>query len=97
MNDATAPRLIRGRPAGMWRNGLKFGAEQEKSAELGPIQRLDAESIAHQRQRAFAAIPHADSEHADEPLHCRVDAVSGKGLQHHLGIGMAAKPNATRL
>src|SRR5262249_23320563 len=73
------------------------GSEQEEFAELRPVQWLNSEAITHQCERTVAPVPHANSEHADEALHCRVDPVEGKCLEHDLGIGTAAKPNATRL
>ncbi len=84
-------------PAGMGTQRLQLGAEQEQPAELCPVQRLDAEPIANERQRAVAAVPHRDREHADQPLDRRLDAERGEGFQHHLGVGMAAKANAARL
>src|ERR1019366_7386101 len=63
-----------------------FGSEQEQVAELRPIERLDAEPVAHQRERAFAAIPQRDREHSDQPPQRRFDAKRGERLQHDLGI-----------
>ena len=68
------------RPAGMRAQRLELGAEQEQLAELGPVERLDAEPVAHQRQRALAAVPQRDREHADQPVQRRLDAERGESL-----------------
>src|SRR5204863_8874335 len=45
------------RPAGMGAQCLQFRAEQKKWPEFCPIQRLDTEPIADERERAIAAVP----------------------------------------
>src|SRR5450759_5914273 len=66
------------RPAGVCAQRLELGTEQEQIAELGPIERLDAEPVAHQRERALAAIPQCYCEHSDQPAQRRFDAERGE-------------------
>ena len=40
------------------------------------------------------AVPDTDGEHADEALYRCLDAEGGERLQHHFGVGMAAKADA---
>src|SRR3974377_239355 len=75
---------------------LKLGSKQEKSAKFCPIERLYAKPIPPQLELTLATIPHADSEHANKALHCRVDSVGCESLQHHFGIGMSAKFDTAR-
>ena len=80
----------------MGTQGFKFGSEKEKPAKFRPIQGFYAKSVAYQRQRPVSAIPHADAEHTNEALdRCR-NAVGSESLQHHLGVGMSAKPDSAR-
>src|SRR5262245_53447083 len=78
-------------PAGACAQRLKLRAEEEKSAEFGPVDRLDAEAISNKRQRAFSAIPDGDREHADEPVDGGLDPERGHGLEHDLRVGMSTK------
>ena len=66
------------RPAGMRAQRLELGAEQEQIAEFGPVERFDAEPIAHQRERALAPIPQRYGEHSDHPAQRRLDAERGE-------------------
>ena len=84
------------RPAGMGAQRLELRTEQEQIAKLGPIERLDAEPVAHQRERALAPIPQRDCEHSDQPAQRRFDAKRGERFQNDFGVGMAAKRNAAR-
>ena len=76
--------------------GFEFGPEQKKIAEFRPIQRLDAEPVAHKRQRALAPIPKANGKHADETFRRCFNTVSRKSLQHHFGVRVTAKLDAAR-
>ena len=55
-------------PAGMRAQRLELGAEQQQLAELRPIERLDAEPVAHEVEHAVAPVPQRHGEHADEAL-----------------------------
>ena len=74
--------------------GLQFRAEKKQIAEGGPIKRLDAQTVANQRQGAFLAVPKREGEHADQPFDGPGHAEGRAGFEDHLGIGMAAKANA---
>ena len=79
------------RPARMRAQRFEFRAEQKQFAELCPIQRLDAEPIANERQRPLAPVPQRDREHADHALERRLDAVYGERFQYDFGVGMTAE------
>src|SRR5262249_30393950 len=71
-------------------------SKQEESAGFHPIQRLDAEAIAHKCQGAVAPIPRADREHSDETLDGRLDTIGREGLKHHFRIGTTTKFDSAR-
>jgi hypothetical protein len=71
-------------------------AEHEQPAVAGPaeVQRLLAEAIAGQGQRAIARVPHREREH---PAQARQRGGHAPGLdrrQQDLGVGAAAEPRA---
>jgi hypothetical protein len=50
-------------------NRLDLGAKQQRIARARPVQRLDAEPIAHEQKALSAHIPEREREHPAEPLH----------------------------
>ena len=79
--------------AGQQRLGLR--GEAHRPAVVGPVERLDAQRIARQQQRALLGVPQAEGEHAAQLLH-HVGAAVGIELQQHLGVGAAAEGVAAR-
>ena len=71
-------------------NGLDLRSEGDPALGAANIQRLDAESVAHQVQPPLAAIPKREREHALETGE-RVHAPLQIRAQHHLGVGMPAE------
>src|SRR6185437_1110519 len=72
----------------------QFRAEDQPRAALLPIERLDAEPVAHEIEHALLPVPHRQSEHADEPRDRRLDAPLRDALDDHLGVALAAEAPA---
>src|SRR5438067_5231467 len=47
---------------------LDFGSEEEQIAGTRPIERLDAEAIAHEQQPLLRRVPERERKHAAEPV-----------------------------
>ena len=60
------PSIELRRPAGVRAKRLQLRAEDEQSVEQSPVERLDAEAIAHEPQPALPDVPEGHGEHADE-------------------------------
>src|SRR5206468_13025277 len=61
-----------------------------------PIKGLDAEPIAHKRKAPLLAVPHRESEHADEPLDRGPHTPFGDRLDDDFRVGMALEAVAER-
>jgi len=66
---------------------LGAGGEAQRCAVQRVIQRLDAETVARQEQRALAQVPDGEGEHAVEVRHA-VFAPSMIGLEDHLAVAV---------
>ena len=84
------------RPAPVGAQRLELGAEQQPSVELGPVERLDAEAVAHEIKRPFAPVPKRHREHADQTFDGRFDTPDRGPLDNHLGVAMPAEPPSGR-
>src|SRR5574337_798337 len=80
-----------GRPASMRAQRLELRAEHEQVAKSGPVERLDADSIARQCQRPSCAIPYGKSEHAVQPPERGFDAPLCARLGKDLAVAVTAK------
>ena len=78
------------RHLGQFEDGLDFRGKGELAAVPIVVQRLDADAIAGDEQRALHRIEDRESEHAVEPLQ-GVRAPLDVGLQEHLGVAARAK------
>ena len=79
------------RPARVGAQRLELGTEQQPAVELGPVERLDAEPVADEVERPFAAVPQHDREHADQAIDGRFDAPDCGSLDNDLGVAMSAE------
>ena len=70
---------------------LELGGEHELLAEPGPVKRLDAETVAHQREGAVLTVPNGDGEHADQTRHRLRDAEFGDRFDDDFRIGVSAE------
>ncbi len=76
---------------------LQFGTKNEFAGfEEGVIQRLDAETVAHDEQRFLVAVPQRERKHATE-AHDTGFAPGLPGVDNDLGVGMSAEDVAQRL
>ena len=90
-------RLDRARELRQRDERLQFRGEHDASVGASPIERLDAEPVAAEREHPLAPVEHREGEHADQPLHCVAHAPRGEPLDHHLGVGVAAEAVAGKL
>ena len=79
--------------AGNRQHGLLLGAECKLLALLAVVQRLDAIAVARQQQASLAPVPQGQRKHAVEALQ-RGHAPGRQRIEHHLGVRLAAKPEA---
>ena len=87
-HDASRIGIAADPAAGQQRLGL--GGKAHRPTVVGPVERLDAQRIARQQQRALLGIPQAEGKHAAQLLH-HVRAAVVVELQQHLGVGAAAE------
>ncbi len=78
-------------PVGMAVQRLQLRAEQERAPGAAPIERLDPEPVADQRELALLAIPQRQREHPLAFAQCRHDAPAREALDQHFRIRMAAQ------
>ena len=72
---------------------LDAGGETERLAVVGVIERLDAERVAGQEQRALGVVPDREGEHAAQPAsHRRAFAVIE--LKDDFGVGLGREARA---
>jgi hypothetical protein len=80
---------------------LQLRAEQQRRTLrgilLGPVDRLDAEPVAHQPDFALLAVPQRKGEHADEARDSFFHAPGDAGLQQHFGIRCATEVNSRKI
>jgi hypothetical protein len=69
---------------------LQFGTEDKARSEHRPIEGLDAQAIADERQAAGLAIPQRDREHPRQSTDGAVDTPANAGFQKDFGVRMAA-------
>ena len=56
--------------AGMRHQGFEFGAENELPViQIGVIQRLHAEAVAHQKESLLVTVPQRERKHAAKAMH----------------------------
>ena len=84
-------------PIGKHLEGLQLGGKDHAPVLPPEIERLDAEPVANEAQRARSAIPQREGEHADETLDRGLDAPFGDGLDQNLGVGMSPEAAPARL
>src|SRR3546814_8368679 len=67
--DTTLRRSVHPRgEIGMREERLDLGSEEQRGAGLDVVERLDAEAVAGEPQRALAPVPDGEREHAVEAL-----------------------------
>ena len=67
---------------------LQLRAEEQVTAALRNVQRLDANAIARQHQPAFGIRPQRDAKHAAQPAEA-IRVPFQEGVQNGLGIAVA--------
>src|ERR1700716_3068394 len=67
---------------------LQFGGKGETSADAAVIERLFTEPVARKDQRAFAAIPERQGEHANTKLEGVLQSPARNGFYKYFRIGM---------
>ena len=70
---------------GVGENRLDLRAEQERSALLRVVERLDAVTVAGEEQPALLAIPDGEGEHPVEAVERRLSPCR-VGVEHNLGV-----------
>ncbi len=88
--------MISGRHSGQRLERLQLGGEHDAPVLPSPIERLDAEPVAHQAEPALLAVEHGEGEHADQALDGRAHAPCGDRLDDDLRIGVAPEAAAER-
>ena len=81
-------------PAGEDR--LHLRSEQQRARGPGPVERLDAEAIAHEQETALRGVPDREREHAAEPVHALL-APLFIGVDNGLGVGLRPVGVSVRL
>ncbi len=84
-------------PIGQHLEGLQFRGENKTPILPSVVERLDAETVAHQGKPPLLPVPQRKGEHADETLDRRLHAPFGDGLDQHLGVGMSLETPPARL
>ncbi len=96
-NDCTADRIDLGPEVGQRPKRLQFAGEQQPSAVVGPVQRLLAQAIASERERAAGGVPRSEREHAVRLEQRALDAPRIDRFDQGLGVAVPAEANAMRL
>jgi len=74
---------------------FQFGAEQEPPPVVAPVERLDAEAVAHQGEAPGLTVPQREGEHPEKARQQRLQPPFGGALDDGLGIGVAAEDPST--
>ncbi len=85
-----------GAPGRVREHALDLGGEHERLAEPRPVERLDPEPVARQRETPLVAVPDGQREHPVEALE-RLFAPGGERVEHDLGVAGRAEREAERL
>ena len=85
-----------GAPLGERLERLQLRGEDDAAILPSPIERLDAEPVAHQAEPALLAVEHGERKHADQPLDRRAHAPCGDPLDDDLRIRVAPEAAAER-
>ena len=75
---------------------LRLGGEEQQRAAPVPVERLDAEAVAHEVDGLRVEVDEREGEHAVHPLDHAVDAVLPVEVEQHLGVGPATEAVAAR-
>ena len=86
-----------GAPGGVIEKTAGLRAEEERSADAPPVERLDADAVADEREAAGVVLPEGEREHAVQTLDGALDAPRLARLQHDLRVGRSAEAPARRL
>ena len=70
---------------------FELGRKRKCAVLLRPVQRLDAEPVAHEVERARGAVESREGEQAVRALKRAIDAEAGDRLDQHLRVGRAAE------
>ncbi len=76
--------------------GAQFRAEEEDAALRAAVERLDAEAVAREVERARLAVPERECEHPDEAFEAGLEPPRLEGSEHDLGVRVPAKAVAAR-
>ncbi len=84
------------RNLGMGEHRLELGTEDQRAVDLRPVQRLDAEAIAHEHQSIALAVIQGEGELAPQVAHHVLHAQARIKVQHQLRVALGAKARAAR-
>src|SRR5436305_2595145 len=70
--------------------GLQFRSKNEVAADESIVERLDANTVTHQVEPPFLAVPESKGKHPDKALHGGMQSPAFDGRQHDLSIGAPA-------
>ena len=79
---------------GVGEQHLEFGTEHQRAVDLGPVQRFDAEAVAHQHQTVFFAVIQREGEFAAQMRQGAVQAEARIEMQDDFGVTLGLEARA---
>ena len=75
---------------GVLQQRLDLGAEAQRAAGVGDVERLDPQPVPRQQQTAAATVVEREAEHALQPLEAGLAQLLVE-VHHHLAVAAALK------
>src|SRR3989442_15472370 len=81
---------------GVPEQGLRLRGEEQEAITVPVVERLLAQAVTGEEERAACAVPDSEGEHAAEMLNAPL-AVLGVRAENHLGVAPPTEPPTPRL